>query len=190
MTVVLKEMFTNYFQKSKIFMYPALKIKRGVSVTPIGTYCIWDGYYTKDDAKLSALYHLREDQEFKKFEAIKLFGNELYCDFKQLEDNLGVFVFDFSESRKDWDNFIKGKYSKLSVEHKTKILNWLGKNNINYGYVDSYLYPERYFDQYSKLLDEPIHNLKKVGELTCKPNFEKECLNEAIINLEITKKVT
>ena len=58
----------NYIQKSRIFLYPMLNIRRGVSVTPVQTYLTWENVYTVEDCKMIALYHLRDDKEFKDFE--------------------------------------------------------------------------------------------------------------------------
>ena len=42
-------LYTKYFQKSMIFLYPILGIKRGTSVTPLQTYFKWEGRYTAED---------------------------------------------------------------------------------------------------------------------------------------------
>ena len=63
----ISALYTKYFQKSKIFMYPLLDIKRGCSVTPIQTYFEWDGHYTAEDMKLIAVYPIRDDQEYMNF---------------------------------------------------------------------------------------------------------------------------
>ena len=57
-------LYKEYFQKSRIFMYPLLGMKRGSSVTPIETYIAWEGVYEAHDAKLVCKYYLRNDPEF------------------------------------------------------------------------------------------------------------------------------
>ena len=71
--MAIQSLYKDYFQKSKVFLYPALDIKRVVSVVPIDTYVFWEGHYNMSDYKLSCLYHLRTDPEFRQFEKIKLF---------------------------------------------------------------------------------------------------------------------
>ena len=62
---MIKSLYTDYFQKSRIFLYPALVIPRGTSVTPTETYTSWTGHYDHKDCKFIATYHLRSDKEFR-----------------------------------------------------------------------------------------------------------------------------
>jgi len=183
---MIKSLYRDYFQKSRIFLYPALDIKRGSSVTPIQTYVSWEGHYKPEDGKFICLYHIRDDDDFKRFEKQKLFGNKLFFDFKLVEDNKGVYIFDYQPFKNDWNYFISGKYSKLSNDHKKKIKNFFSQNNAHYSYIESYLYPERYFSMYADMLNVKIKDLKDVGELCSLPDFEKEHLTISIKDLEIS----
>lgn len=183
---MIKGLYSDYFQKSRIFLYPALGIKRGGSVTPIQTYISWNEQYSINDAKFICLYHLRNDEDFRKFEKQKLLGNKLFHDFKQVEDNKGVYVFDFDSIRNEWGSFITGKYSKMSVNHKKHIKNFFSQNNSHYSYIESYLHPERFFGMYAELLGMKVNDLKQVGELCSLPDFEQEHLTISIKNLEIS----
>ena len=51
----IKSLITDYVQKSRIFLYPQLRIRRGVSVTPIETYMCWPGKYSIKDSVLICL---------------------------------------------------------------------------------------------------------------------------------------
>jgi len=183
----IESMYKDYFQKSRVFIYPALEIRRGVSVTPIETYMCWEGNYTLADAKLCCLYHLREDEDFKSFERQKLLGNKLFFDFKQVEEKKGVYVFDMSYMKADWQAITKGKYSQMSVDHKKRIRHYIGLNSPNLPYIDSFLYPERHFKLYSELMGVTENILKEVGELCNVPDPEQETLRVSILNLEIVK---
>ena len=189
----MDSLYKQYVQKSKVFMYPLLNIKKGVSVTPIETYCMWEGHYATSDRKLIALYHLREDTEFKVFEKTKLLGNPLFHDFTITENDQGVYVFDFNQHKDDWDNFVEGKYSRFSPGLKTLLQTHFG--SANRGYIDSFLFPERYFKLYSELLtvdqaDQPkmLSTLRSVGELCSKPDFEKENLAVKVKDLYFREK--
>lgn len=186
---MIKSLHNEYFQKSKIFIYPALGISRGGSVTPIRTYLSWDGKYSANDCKLLVLYHLRDDPEFIKFEKTSLLKNKFFEDFYELEENKGLYVFDFSDYKKDWEYFLEGRYSKLSVLFKTAILLYYQKSKKNYVYVDSYINPEMYFEIYSKLLGCDVDVLREVGELCDKPDLDKEhlTLKEKELNIELNK---
>lgn len=189
--MAIESLFLDYVQKSRLFMYPALGIKRGGSVTPIETYVSWKDYYDETDHKLICLYHLRDDTEFMNFEKTHLLGNSLFKDFKQVEEQKGIYVFDFSPFKEDWDNFIVGHYSKLSEAHKKKVQAFFGNAGSNYAYIQSYLYPERYYAMYAEILAEKkdresmMESLRHAVELCEKPDWKLERLEITIKNLEI-----
>lgn len=184
---MIKSVYNEYFQKSRVFLYPALGISKGVSVTPIGTYTCWQDHIAHDDKKLCCVYHLRDDKEFKSFEKTKLFGNSLFDDFYYLENGSGMYIFNFSEFADDWSLYHEGKYSKLSKRLKSIILGHFAKSKTNYVYVDSYLNPEMYYDIYSNILQCSSDILKEVGELCDKPDLNKETIEINLKQLEISK---
>ena len=114
-----------YFQKSRVFLYPALGIKRGVNTTLIDTYISWENNYSPSDRKLCCLQHIRDDKDFKLFEKNKLLDNPYFDKLIEVEENKGVYVFDFSHLKDDYDFIIEGKYSKISHEHKMCIRNYI-----------------------------------------------------------------
>jgi hypothetical protein len=189
--MAIESLFLDYVQKSRLFMYPALGIKRGGSVTPIETYVSLKDYYDETDHKLICLYHLRDDTEFKNFEKTNLLGNPKFYDFKQVEEGKGIYVFDFSSDKEDWDNFIVGHYSKLSEAHKKKVQAFFGNAGSNYAYIQSYLYPDRYYAMYAEILAEKkdresmMESLRHAVELCEKPDWKLERLEITIKNLEI-----
>jgi|JI7StandDraft_1071085.scaffolds.fasta_scaffold05710_6 hypothetical protein len=191
--MAIDSLYKEYIQKSKVFMYPLLDVRKGVSVTPIETYCMWENHYAKEDCKLITLYHLRDDPEFKQFEKLKLLGNPLFHDFQMTEEDIGVYVFDYRKHKDDWMRFIEGKYSKFSLELKRKLQTHFGQ--ANRGYIDSFLYPERYFKLYAELLtvdpsDAPgmLSTLREVGELCSKLDLEKENLTHKVKDLFFQEK--
>jgi hypothetical protein len=187
--MAIKSLYKNYFQKSRVFMYPILEIKRGASVTPIETYLSWETQYSLSDRKLICHYHLRDDAEFITFEKEKLLGNKLFYDFKQVEDNKGVYIFDFNSYSEDWDAIVSGKYSKLSSIYKKKVENFYGRTNSNYAYIESYMYPEKYYKMYSEMIGVKESILKEVGELCDLIDFSKETLKTSVKNLEFNSKI-
>lgn len=188
--MAIKSLYKDYFQKSRIFMYPLLNIKRGSSVTPIETYMSWKNQFSIYDKKLICVYYLRDDIEFRLFEKEKLLNNELFYDFKELSDDKGVYIFDFQQHTSDWDFLLLGKYSKLSKEYKNKIENFYGNKDPNYAYIESFLYPEKYFKMYSEIIGVNETLLKGVGELCSILDIDKETLNASIKDLEFTLKMT
>lgn len=181
----IKTLYGQYVQKSRIFLYPALEIQRGTSVTPILTYTSWKGKISPEDKKLICLYHLRDDQEYRTFEKNKLLNHKMYDTFKEIGDNKGVYIFDFEKYSQDWDLVMKGKYSKLSPDLKRKIKTFFKANSSDYVYIESYINPEKYFALYADLLGVQIALLKQVGELCSPPDPKEEVLDASIKNLEI-----
>jgi len=189
----IKDLYTAYFQKSKSFLYPALGIKRGVNVTPIETYLGWEDKFHYTDYKLVGLYHLRDDKEFQVFEEKMLLNNPLFDDFIELADNKALYIFDFTEEYKeDWDNIILGRYSKLSPKLKGEIKKYFETDKKTYTFIESYIYPEKYFGNYAELLitksserAKMEEDLRNVGELCGKPDLDKEILKFTEVNKEI-----
>ena len=183
--MVITSLSKDYFQKSRVFLYPALGIKRGVPHIPIETYVSWEGMYSREDRKLCCLYHLRNDGEFKNFEKIRLLGNKLFCDFKYVDGDKAVYVFDFSGQQSDWDNITNGAYSKITENHKKVVRNFVGANSPHLPYIDSFLYPERHFKIYSELMGVKESLLRSVGELCSAPDMEKETLKISVVDLHL-----
>jgi hypothetical protein len=181
---MIKSLYEGYFQKSGVFLFPILGISKGSSVTPVGIYTSLKGHYSSKDYKLIITYYLRDDPEFRVFEKTKLLGNKYFHNYLETSKNVGVYIFDLSEYKEDWDSFLQGKYSKLSKDLKIIILSHYAKSKKNYVYVDSYLNPEMYFDIYSKILECSPKLLQKVGELCDKPNLKKETLEIKLKDLE------
>ena len=173
--MALNSVYKKYFQKSKVFLYPLLGIKRGVSVVPTETYVSWKGYYNSEDMKLICVYDIRKDDEYKNFEKSILLTHNRLSDFVKVGSQ-AVLTFDFSDLGDDWFHFINGKYSKISMNLKQKILTFFDKYSGNYAYMHSYLIPEKYFNNYAELLDVEPEMLIQVGELCTKPDIDKETL--------------
>ena len=73
---------------------------------------------------------------------------------------------------------------KINTELKHSILNYFAKSSGNYVYIESYLFPDKYFNRYAELLGVTEEFLKSVGELCSKPDLEKEMLLIEVANLE------
>jgi hypothetical protein len=181
----IKKLYTKYAQKSKIFLYPILGIKRGGSVTPVETYLEWVNKYTKQDRKLICLYHLRDDNEFKNFEKRVLLAHPKFENFYYTENNQGIYIFDYEPDKDLYDKVLQGKYSQIKKEYKEKILDFFSNNKGSMVYIDSYLNPEKYMADYANLLGVNLELIKSVGQLCELPDEDKEkCTEkEAQINL-------
>ena len=182
--MLIEALHTEYFQKSKVLFYPLLVIKRGCPAIPDQTYLSWEGYMTPEDKKLITVYSKRTDAEYLTFEKNTLLGHKRVCDYIPLPDDQVLISFDFSDLKVDWNHFINGQYSKMNPDLKRKIRDHFNKNSSTHVYVDSYMFPEKYFSLYANLLGADEELLREVGELCSKPDLEKENLMAEVINLE------
>jgi hypothetical protein len=185
--MVIDALYRKYFQKSKIFLYPLLCIKRGTSVVPKETYVCWNNTVHSEDMKLVCVYHSRTDQEYLQFEKNVILKHNRLIDLVKVDDNTLVVIFNFSDLSSDWMYFLNGKYSKIDVNTKRKILDFFDKKSGNYAYVESYLFPEKHYETYARILGVDIAMLQSVGELCDKPNLDKEKLLIEVADLENIK---
>jgi hypothetical protein len=176
-------LYRKYFQKSKIFLYPLLDIKRGTKIVPAETYLSWNNSYTPEDMKLICIYNTTSS-DYEQFEKSVLLKHTRLSDYIKIDNEKCIMAFDFSDLNQDWFHFINGRYSKISLNIKRKIIGFFDQSTGNYIYVYSYLFPEKFFDRYAEILDVPVELLKSVGELCDKPNLEKEKLVLVIADLE------
>lgn len=185
--MAIDSLYRDYFQKSKVFLYPLLGIKRGAVAIPEQTYLSWDGYLKTEDVKLITVYPKREDSAYINFENTVLLKHNRLCDVVDLNDQQKIFTFDFTDMSDDWNKFLKGQYSKMSTEIKDIIRKHFDANSSTYVYMDSYLFPEKYFSLYADLLNTSESLLREVGELCSPPNLEKENLVAEVIDLQNKK---
>jgi len=187
----MKQIYKSYFQKSKVFLYPLLGIKKGVRFVPIETYIGWDNNEISPKDTLICAYAIEDAEKahihksFQSFAKSDLRKNELYHSEYETDD-LKIFVFDLSFFKSDIQKFKEGKYSEFSRLTKKIIMNFF-ENGTVAEYMESYLYPEEYYEIYSDILNVPISTLEEVGELCDKPDLEKEDFKKSIIELELFK---
>jgi hypothetical protein len=176
--------YKKYFQKSKSFLYPALGIKRGSYIAPSQTYISWGTDVRPVDKNLICVYELQNTEAYHQFEKSALFGNALFSNFYTAEGNKGVYTFNFSDYKDDWNFFLLGKYSQLSMALKQKIRTYFGPSSNEYAYMDSYLFPHKYYDTYAELFGVERDLLEQGGELCDAYDQEKENLKIKVLNLE------
>lgn len=175
----MRIVYTEYFQKSKVFLYPLLGLKKGLEYVPADTYICWDTLYESNNYKLICVYNTEKTVDFKNFELKYLRNHSML----ELYHNLGdkqVYVFDMRPYKYDHMMVVSGKYSNMSVGAKNKIIQYFGKNGKVSEYIESFLNPSEYHDVYAKSLDVDIKLIEKVYEVCSKPDIVKETLFEKI----------
>ena len=192
----MKQIYKNYFQKSKVFLYPLLGIKKGVRFVPVETYITWShdlidskdilvcAYAVKDNT--SNQKELEIKNQFNRFVKQHLEKNELYHS-RHHTPELELIVFDLSYFKKDLQKFREGKYSEFSLITKRLIMEFFGNTGTISEYMESYLYPEKYYEIYSEMLNISTETLEHVVELCDKPNLDKEDFKKSILELELFK---
>ncbi len=168
--------YTDYFQKSKVFLYPLLELRKGLTHVPKQTYSAWEDVYSVEDRMFLCLYKTPLNESFQKFITENIHSNKYYDQHIELAEGKHLFVFDFSSLKFDYDNFIKGSYSKYSVDSKVKILDFFGNDDKVSEYIHSFLSPEDSHEEYAKFLDVSVESLVDVYEVCTPPDLEKETL--------------
>ena len=188
----LNSIYKEYFQKSKVFLYPFLNIKKGVKFVPDNTYMSWDSMYKTEDYQFICVYKVipKQIEKFREFELLilksnRLFRHSIYIEGKSISTI--IVTYDFSRYKSDIDRIIKGKYSQLSKGGKEIILDFFGDKGTIAEYIESFLFPEYWHEDYANLLNVNLNIIQDVYELCDKPNLEKECLKFNSTEIQLLK---
>ncbi len=146
-----------------------------------------EGIIEPEETKLICAYKEDKSMGFKSFEEQMLLTNPLFTQVITIR-HYNLYVFDYQTYTDDWFNFLLGKYSKLSPVLKRAIKTYYGDTSGEYSYIETYLYPEKYFDTYAKLLDVNPRLLKETGELCDPCDLEKETLKIPVEDLVLLQK--
>ena len=176
--------YTDYFQKSNVFLYPLLGIGRKAKYVPLQTYACWDSVYSPEDCKLILEYKTKQTKEFKDFAKKYLDNHVMYHDFVELSKEKVIYIFDLSKAYKpDHKRFMKGKYSQFSLNAKILIIDFFGEADKAGEYIHTFLTPDESFELYANYFKVDKELLESIGELCSKPDIEKETLvdNNAVL---------
>lgn len=186
---MIDKLYKKYFQKSKCFLYPALGIKRRTYATPIETYLAIENKIGVEDIKLICSFKKDLSEKYKSFEEKMITSNPLFVSKIELKNTI-VYIFTMEIYENDYFNVIFGRYSKLSNILKKAIKEYFGESSQEYSYIETYLYPEKFYDKYAELLDVDAKTLKSIGELCDPCDLEKETLKILPENFEVLEKAS
>jgi hypothetical protein len=190
----LKNLYREYFQKSKVFLYPLIGIKKGVMFVPDETYMGWENLYDVKDNKLILLYKIpnKRFQKYQLFEENYLKQNKKYIGTIQLKGTKNIchlaVIFDLEVYKWDIKKLINGQYSKISLNAKETITDFFGEHGAIAEYVESYLHPTYWHGDYADLLNVSIETIEDAHELCDLPDLKKECFKYKSEEIEIFKK--
>jgi hypothetical protein len=179
----ITELYSDYFQKSKTFLLPAIGIRRSIHTSHMMTFITWPGKYAITDCRLTVCKADGVDEwDYRKWEKIFIFNNPYFESVEWADQKTIVYTFNLEQFKNDWDLFLEGRYSKMSPVIKERIKCYYGETSGEWDYVKSFLYPERYFDKYAELMydekdrAEGAKVLRSVGELCPKYDPVNETL--------------
>jgi hypothetical protein len=176
---MLKDIYRTYFRKAGPFLYPTLNLPINKNFPSSGVYTALDDEIKKEDRKL--IYTFDPNKEgYRQYMNRVHKTNSNFIEEIQISHDLTALIFDCSAATETWDAYLNAKYSQFRDQDKKLILKYFSYNKANLLYLTSFLYPERYFEQYAKILDVDLELLKGVGELCDKPNFEEEHLKSNV----------
>tara|TARA_R110000764_G_scaffold37019_7_gene82556 strand:+ start:3810 stop:4385 length:576 start_codon:yes stop_codon:yes gene_type:complete len=170
------KVYTNYFQKSKVFLYPLLNVKNGIIKVPIQTYIAWDSVYTPEDNKFLCEYKTKKTNDFEKFAYNNLLNNSHFESRIDINEDKQLFIYDFSEHKSDVKKFLKGEYSKFTLDNKIKILNFFSSQKKAGNFIKGFLDPEDVHENYALLLDVDVECIEDIYEVCTPPDILKETL--------------
>jgi hypothetical protein len=169
---MIDKIFPKYIQKSNFFLYPQLGFQRGIRYKPSETYVGIKDFIHPASCALICEYPRFDSNAFNNH-LLRLKNHELYFD-EHITDEYIYVVFNFSSMESDFMSFLIGEYSRFTEPFKQKILDFFSQGDAVTEYIESYLYPELYYDEYSKILNVAEKDLEIAIELCDKPDLKKE----------------
>jgi hypothetical protein len=184
---MIKHIYRDYFQKSFTFLYPLLGFKRKKHPKPAHTFMYWPGEDVSS-CNLYCLYKKDDSETWKLFEEGHLINHERLERRENIDDDHVVYVFNLADFKNEFDHVINGKYSEFSREAKKRISDYYGVHTPEWVYIESFLFPSKYYAIYAEILGVEEEQLKQVAELCPKYNPDKETFDKASFLLMATHK--
>jgi hypothetical protein len=185
----MSDVYTDYFQKSKVFLYPLLKLKKGIKYVPIQTYVCWEHVYTSGEYKLLCEYHAKSGKGFKEFCDRYLTCHIFFEKHLDVGENKHIFIFNLSPHKNDFVRFLNGKYSQFSLDSKLTILDFFNSSGKMLNYVQSFLSPDSAHEDYAVAFGVDKELIEEIYEVCSLPDMEKETFHKdnEILNCLLTK---
>ena len=177
---MITEIYRDYFQKSYTFLYPCLGFSKKKDPKPEYVYMFWPEH-SSEPYKLYCLFKRDNTEKWKHFEKNRLITHTMLDECIEIDDQNIIYVFDLGCFSADYDCVLNGKYSKLSIEIKKIITDYYGVHTPEWVYIESFLYPGKYFSKYAEILKVDVDMLKEVGELCSPYDKTKETFSKEVL---------
>ena len=141
--------------------------------------------YECSDYRLLVSRNWHGGKDFREFERQRFIAHPFYEKHFAVDTRRVVYVFNLASHADDWEYFLEGRYSKLSLTLKRNIRQLYGAGSAEWEYLETFLFPEKFFSLYAAMMyaeqerEEGVVQLRAGGELCDKFNLEKETLRPA-----------
>ena len=166
--------YDSYTQKSRIFCYTVLGIKRGASYIPEETYMAWKGEYSYEDCRLVVHYKKCNGSFFAAYSKGILEKCALFEKYVEINKDERVYIFDFTPHKENWMKILDGKYSQLKHTYKKAIETFYWKDYHQRKTVSKLIYPLQHYAEFAGYVGVDPELVREVGEVYDKPDLEKE----------------
>jgi hypothetical protein len=124
-------------------------------------------------------------ENFDKFCNNNIKNHPRFDEYIDIGDDKHVFIFDFISFKSDFNKFLVGKYSQFSLNSKMIILDFFSGGRSS-DYIEAFLSPEGYHEDYANKLKVDVKIIESVFELCSLPDINKETLinkNKTLLSL-------
>jgi hypothetical protein len=168
--------YNYHVQKSRVFCYSILGIKKGALFTPVETHMALSGHYAFEDCRLILHYDKCDDKNFDSFSENIIMKTALYEKFIVIDKSQRLYIFDFAIYKTDWTSILNGKYSAINYSYKKRIEDYYAKDYVNKALVSKIIYPLRHFHKFAALVNVSPEIVREVGEVLDLPCRYRETL--------------
>ena len=174
----MMSVYEEYIQKSSLFCYPLIGVRRKARFVPAETYMAYEGWYALNDCRFICYYDCCKEAGFEDFSEGNLKSSKLFEKVFSLSKTERMYIFNFSACRSDWQLILDGKYSCLSHDYKEAILDFHNSFKHEQHEMRRILYPKRFYRELSEFFNVSERILQEVVEVLDKPNLERESFSD------------
>ena len=164
-----------YVQKSKLMLYPLLEFAYE-DIRPKQTYIAYKDECLLEEPSIVCAYERKNDELYYNFRNNIAFRNQYFVKYI-IGLEYDYLIFSLINYELDYNNFLKGEYSKFEDETKQIILDSYSKTKIGPILVDTHLNPKNYHSFYAMEFNASIDALELAHETLSPPDIEKESIN-------------
>lgn len=167
-------LINNYFQKSRLLLYPLLDLGFDAPFKPVETYISYKNEVDVNRRVLICIYKPEYSKEYYDYRNNVLLTHEYFQKMVTSTDKNIIFFQLPLEHAKDFMNFLEGSYSQFSAIAKNKITDHYSHNEIAAVNIKSHIDPEEFHQYYADYLQVSLDLIVNNYETLTPPDLEKE----------------